>query len=71
MEFPVLFLLFGLAVFAGLVAVGFGGRVLIVAVVPRAHFQNLGTLFSYAAVAGIATCLAVWLFSLSIPGVFA
>lgn len=52
-----------------LVAIVYGGRVLLTAIVPKVQFNSESTLWRYTFTAGITAALAAWFLSLSLPAV--
>ena len=63
LEPHMIFFVFGLAVLASLITVAFGGRVLLVGLVPQMRFTSIFQLWCYAIGAAATAGIAYWLWT--------
>jgi hypothetical protein len=58
-----IYLVLGVAIFSGIIALVYAGRCIAVAVVPRMQFKSIGTLWWYAAIAATTGAMSFWMFT--------
>jgi hypothetical protein len=65
-----IYLAFGLAIFAALIGLMYGGKCVLVGILPNYRFRNAWQLWYHAFLGALGLGVGVWLFHLTIPVLF-